>query len=62
MSALVQSYDYMVICFAFTDRVIDDMNPDNHFSKGQLENLLKSEVGAHCMIICIKSDAHIQTG
>ena len=27
-----------------TDRVIDEMNPDNHFSRGQLENLLKNEV------------------
>ncbi|XP_076468714.1 uncharacterized protein LOC143299416 [Babylonia areolata] len=36
-------YDRQITKQGMSDRVIDEMNPDNHFSKGQMENLLKNE-------------------
>ena len=46
-----------------TDRVVDEMNPDVHFSRGQLENLLKNEVQYTLCIIfhmhCVSFSTHI---
>lgn len=36
-------YDRQITKQGMSDRVVDEMNPDNHFSKRQLENLLKNE-------------------
>ena len=50
-------YFHLVFFSHTTDRVVDEMNPDVHFSRGQLENLLKNEVQ---YMSCIIFDLHIK--